>query len=230
MKYVVVFISIFLVSCNAVKDKGYVVENDQVIYRTWDTAVGLNETFVSADVSYFQTLNNVWAKDRANVYYRGGKISGLDASTFEALDTLFGKDANSVYCNQTKIVEANSSSFKIVNHGNSKSKGYGVDGQYIFSCSLSTLGYTAIESDSSLKFKVLGGGYSQDGDNLYWLMKKMNVNPNQFKLLGGHYALIDDSIYYGRYLMPSADKDSFQVLSPTEARDKNTRYLLDKRK
>ena len=51
-----------------------------------------------ADLFSFEVINDIYSKDKQNVYCRNCIITDADASTFEVIDNIYSKDKNHKYC------------------------------------------------------------------------------------------------------------------------------------
>ena len=56
-----------------------------------------------ADLFSFEVINDIYSKDKQNVYCRNCIITDADASTFEVIDNIYSKDKNHKYC-QNRIL------------------------------------------------------------------------------------------------------------------------------
>lgn len=50
-----------------------------------------------ADLFSFEVINDIYSKDKQNVYYKNCIITDADASTFEVIDDIYSKDKNHKY-------------------------------------------------------------------------------------------------------------------------------------
>lgn len=101
----------------------YQVKNGKIHYRQ----VGNLREVEGADPETFQALDNDYAKDANNVYFRNFPIEEAKSDTFEVVDELWSKDDENVFCSRVsvhkKIVEsADPETFEAVGSGYYKDK------------------------------------------------------------------------------------------------------------
>ncbi len=106
-----------------IKIDAYQIKNDKVYYRQ---AGNLREV-EGADLETFEALDNNYAKDANNAYFRNFPIEEARADTFEVVDELWSKDDENVFCSRLsvykKIVEnADPQTFEKVGSGYYKDK------------------------------------------------------------------------------------------------------------
>jgi hypothetical protein len=107
---IVLFLLQILTSCNS----GYEQINDSWSYVSYDEGVGKRIRNIDVDNITFEIINNDYAKDNIQVFYKGRKIENADSETFELLEDGYSKDKNNVYLYGYPIVNANPSSFEIL--------------------------------------------------------------------------------------------------------------------
>jgi hypothetical protein len=75
---------------------GYHVTDDEVFYL--NAFPGWAFQIDGADVASFHVFDQIYARDKSNVYLNGAVLSGADAATFLPLERAgFGKDTHHVY-------------------------------------------------------------------------------------------------------------------------------------
>ena len=74
---------------SACKKAGYEKKNDAVYFKDY--------LMRSADYATFETLNDVFGKDRQQGYYRGISLVDSDGASFVALDDYYAKDKGAVF-------------------------------------------------------------------------------------------------------------------------------------
>lgn len=67
------------------------------------------------DVSTFNVIDKVFAKDRHKCYYLGKDINGADSNTFTPVKSVFSKDKDHVYFKLDILTDADPNSFEFVN-------------------------------------------------------------------------------------------------------------------
>lgn len=78
-----------------------------------------------------------------------------------------------------------------------------------------------VDADS---FKSLGKNHMKDRRNVYYMNYKITTEVDTFQLLNDNYARSGSKIFFGDLLMSMADADTFRVMRPNYAIDKNHRY------
>ena len=73
----------------------------------------INWIITDADASTFEVIDNIYSKDKLNVYYKNCIITDADASTFEVIDNIYSKDKNHKYCQNRILLGLDPSSFPI---------------------------------------------------------------------------------------------------------------------
>ena len=126
MKYVLIGIVLFtFVSCTS----GYTKEEDKWVWISHDTGVGKRTSQIDEhDFKSFTPLDNNYAKDKFNVFYRRTKIAQADPNTFETIKKGYSKDKYHVYLNAHMVVLANPQSFEILEFPYSKDDNYVFNG------------------------------------------------------------------------------------------------------
>jgi hypothetical protein len=92
---------------------GYRKVDGKWSWVTWDEGHGYRSNPLEADDATFEVLDNKeHARDKSNVYYKGGRIVGADAGTFVLLKGgPYAKDKNHVYLLDTMVINADPNSF-----------------------------------------------------------------------------------------------------------------------
>ena len=77
------------------------------------------------DPQTYEVINQLYSKDKNNIYFRGKKISGADKDTFEKIDKYnYSKDKNNIYYNDKKIEGADKNTFELTYDFGSVVNGY----------------------------------------------------------------------------------------------------------
>ena len=87
---------------NYTEDTGkdtYQIKDNKVYYREADNLRQIEE----ADIESFQILDNNYAKDKNNVYFKNVIIEEAEASTFTVIDELYCKDSVKVFCSNISV-------------------------------------------------------------------------------------------------------------------------------
>ena len=77
-----------------------------------------------ADLFSFEVINDIYSKDKQNVYYKDDIIKDADASSFEVINDIYSKDKLNVYYKRDIITDADASSFEVINDIYSKDKNH----------------------------------------------------------------------------------------------------------
>lgn len=108
-----------LIGCSS----GYEKIDGKWTYVSYDEAAGKRIKELEVDNESFVVLENeTYAKDRNNVYLKGGQIKNADPKTFEIVDHGYSKDKNYVYIDYYKIYKADPKTFELVKFPYSKDK------------------------------------------------------------------------------------------------------------
>lgn len=212
-----------LISCEK-----YNIKEDGVYYQDWNEGTGKSERLIpDADPKSFETLDdNLYAKDKYNVYYKGNTIQAADPNTFRTLEGGYAVDKNRAFYYGNSIESSSSKDFKILD-------GY-------FSTDYKDVYYRTkplkISSKKNFKFlskNNLNDRWSTDG-NYYWFnnFKVPSNEYDQIELLDEDAGFSRDSknVYYlnrnlkynedGKRILDTLDIESFEILNFIEVRDK----------
>lgn len=102
----------------------YFCENHDMIvckYSNWHYNVF---RLKDADLFSFEVINDIYSKDKQNVYCRNCIITDVDASTFEVIDDIYSKDKQNVYYKNCIITDADASTFEVIDDIYSKDKNH----------------------------------------------------------------------------------------------------------
>lgn len=77
-----------------------------------------------ANLFSFEVINDIYSKDKQNVYYKDDIITDADASTFEVIDDIYSKDKQNVYYKNCIITDADASTFEVIDDIYSKDKNH----------------------------------------------------------------------------------------------------------
>ena len=88
------------------------------IYSIIYSMDGDNDKLVLENLPYdpqtYEVINQLYSKDKNNIYFRGKKISGADKDTFEKIDKYnYSKDKNNIYYNDKKIEGVDKNTFEL---------------------------------------------------------------------------------------------------------------------
>jgi hypothetical protein len=71
-----------------------------------------------SDIQTFHKIDDVYAKDIKQVYWRGKRIPKADPDTFVPLNCNYGKDERHIYCHNKMMTAADYSTFRVKNTEN----------------------------------------------------------------------------------------------------------------
>ena len=174
-RLICITLTLVFFSCNS----GYEFQDEQVYYRFWSFELGgWNEKLIEqADIKTFSELkseNNLYGKDKTNVYYSNLIIPGADPKTFKPLEKGFALDAKRVYYYNDSIANSRPENFNVIDHEyckNNKNVFYKTFPLNV--CSVED--FTFISSDKESVF----GRWSTDGCFYYYNNFKVPSNDYQ---------------------------------------------------
>lgn len=197
-------ITIILSGCST----GYVVNNDKVEYKHWNTGFGQQSfELVSADANTFNALPAYYAKDNNHAWYRGRLIKGVDAASFEILVRGYAKDKNHAYLNGELIEGAKGASFKVLK------RYYAIDDTHLF---LRVGIQKPIKPCDIESIKVIDvKGLRAIDDKCYYIGLKIVPIKDRatLKILPHLYAVDRYDVYHGDKIFKGADPSTFKMIS-----------------
>lgn len=104
------FLAIILISCS----NGYEQSGGTWTYVTYDEAAGKRSLPIEGYSEPFTPIDNAYATDKYNVYFKGRIIEGADPGTFELIDKGYSRDENHVFLDQYQISMANPQTFELL--------------------------------------------------------------------------------------------------------------------
>lgn len=111
----------------------------------------------------FEEMDELYSKDKNNIYYKGERIIGVDIPTFEKLDKyVYSKDKNNIYFRGKKITGADKNTFEKIDE-----RQYSKDKNNIY------YENKIIEGADRNTFEILNHYYSKDKNNIYYENKKL---------------------------------------------------------
>ena len=156
-----------------------------------------------ADVKSFKILNRIFCKDRNHVYCEDGIAKRCDPATFEVLDK-----------GTARFCEA--------------SCGYAKDNQNVYFHDSGEGNAKLIRGANRDTFRVIRGGFATDGKRVYVFGRRIQkVDVETFKPLGGLYSQDAKQIFYLEFEMDKrVDRESFKTIGKDKAADKNRTYTM----
>jgi len=153
--------------------------------------------------------------------WQSWEITEADAATFKVLDDGYATDKNHAYADGYLLPQSESKTFKIIQ------KPYAADQNRVF--------YERwLLSDSPGKFRVIGDGYSADGEKVFSEMQEFlpgTVDAATFERVGSSDFFRDKNrVYMNEKIVEGADSATFEPLpSKTYSNAKNFDYAKDAR-
>lgn len=199
----------FFGNCNTrcVENAGYFTEWGNVYYQPKGTFEGDEIKLEEVDSGSLEILDDIYAKDKNHVYFRGVIIEGVDLETMEFLGYRFLKDKNHVYYGEKIMKDADLKTFQIVAGHYAKDKNHVYMGM--------ALGVVIVEGADPETFEILDkntfiADYSRDKNYAYFRGKKIPESHGpSFALLENDYSIDKNHVYHLDYL--PEDEYKYQV-------------------
>ena len=131
------------------------------------------------DPQTYEVINQLYSKDKNNIYYSDRKIIGVDLPTFQRIDEyIYSKDKNNIYFRGKKISGADKDTFEKIDEYN-----YSKDKNNIYYNGKKIEGVDKNTFELTYDFKsVVNGYYSKDKNNVYYGNKKLKgIDVKTFK-------------------------------------------------
>lgn len=176
---------------------------------------------VSMDVEHFVWFNSTFAKDSKHCFLQGHKLRNVDHASFTALNNCYARDCKSVWTTGGRFEPEDISSFVVCDDG------------------VKLIEQIRTMSDGTQRpIRVrIPYGYAKDSKAVYYenfagkikILKR--ADPATFVSNNdGYFAWDAKSIFWGGYLLPKADLQSWRIVN-TEmdlSRDDKHFYILNK--
>ncbi len=126
---------------------------------------------LGVDKKTFSVINENYAKDKNNVYYKDKKINNVDVKTFEAILEDYGKDKEHVFSGSDIMDGISPVGMRVINKENMQVMTYfeNKDGIFYLNEKL------PVESEDRNKFRILNLTLTTDGKNIFWEDIKLPV-------------------------------------------------------
>ena len=131
------------------------------------------------DPQTYEVINQLYSKDKNNIYYSDRKIIGADLSTFQRIDEyIYSKDKNNIYFRGKKISGADKDTFEKIDKYN-----YSKDKNNIYYNDKKIEGVDKNTFELTYDFgSVVNEYYSKDKNNVYYENKKLKgIDVKTFK-------------------------------------------------
>ena len=131
------------------------------------------------DPQTYEVINQLYSKDKNNIYYSDRKIIGVDLPTFQRIDeNIYSKDKNNIYFRGKKISGADKDTFEKIDKYN-----YSKDKNNIYYNDKKIEGVDKNTFELTYDFgSVVNEYYSKDKNNVYYENKKLKgIDVKTFK-------------------------------------------------
>ncbi len=131
------------------------------------------------DPQTYEVINQLYSKDKNNIYYSDRKIIGVDLPTFQRIDEhIYSKDKNNIYFRGKKISGADKDTFEKIDKYN-----YSKDKNNIYYNDKKIEGVDKNTFELTYDFgSVVNEYYSKDKNNVYYENKKLKgIDVKTFK-------------------------------------------------
>lgn len=108
------FSFLILISLLSGCSSGYEKIDNQWTYVTYDEGAGKRTRKLEVDPNTFQAINDEYAKDESNVFYKGRVIDNADSKSFKVLKNGYSSDDFNVYLFHYQIINAVPDKFEIL--------------------------------------------------------------------------------------------------------------------
>ena len=175
----------------------------------------------SRDVEHFVWFNRLFAKDSKHCFLHGHKLRNVDHASFTALNNCYARDCKSVWTTGGRFEPEDISSFVVCDDG------------------VNLVEMVRTMSDGTQRpIRVrIPYGYAKDSKAVYYenfagkikILKK--ADPATFVSNNdAHFAWDAKSIFWGGYLLPKADLQSWRIVNAQKSlsRDDKHFYILNK--
>lgn len=171
------------------------------------------------DPKSFKVLGNGYARDTQYGYYWGRAMAKCEDP--KSLKTLKGKeeilgcyaiDSQRVYFEGAELKDANVAKWRQAEGG------FSLDDRHVWFGSKRL----AAQAES---WKTIDGVYSHDARAVFYMQWKLpKAVPDSFRLLKGGYSTDGERVYWGTTLAKGADAATFKVTGNRLGRDKHSKY------
>lgn len=131
------------------------------------------------DPQTYEVINQLYSRDKNNIYYDNKKIEGADLPTFQRIDEyIYSKDKNNIYFRGKKISGVDKETFEKIDKYN-----YSKDKNNIYYDDKKIEGVDKNTFELTYDFgSVVNGYYSKDKNNVYYENKKLKgIDVKTFK-------------------------------------------------
>lgn len=164
------------------------------------------------DPQTYEVINQLYSKDKNNIYYSDRKIIGVDLPTFQRIDEyIYSKDKNNIYFRGKKISGADKDTFEKIDEYN-----YSKDKNNIYYNDKKIEGVDKNTFELTYDFgSVVNGYYSKDKNNVYYENKKLKgIDVKTFKKIS---RLVDNFLIEDKNGFYIVEKDG--SLAPIDSKE-----------
>lgn len=212
----------------------------------------ISSDYLDSSLVFEKNPTLTYSRDKNHVYREGKLVEGVDPDTLTIIGKGYVKDKNSVFCQGKKIEGSDPDSFEFLENGYARDKNFvylyslckpigGSDGATFeilsddYAKDSINVYYkkNKLEGADAKTFKLVFGnssGYSIDQNTAYYEGKRMEgTDPGTFEQIkeGSGYVK-DKNFVYSYYLaekLPNIDAKTFEHISSSYFKDKNSVYL-----
>ena len=200
-----------------------------------------DQKLAEADVNSFEVVLGFLAKDSRHVYFNGERLEGVDSSALQVSPTLHpfqytgetpeGRSFNFAYSSNLlfdidgePIDGSAGGEFKLLSDSflfsadTASPHNYAVDSTYVYyidcyyDCKIKLIPDSKVES-----FEVLGGRWTKDEANVYFMEKIVSeADPATLEPLGNRYFRDADQLFFEGKVIEGVNPDQFEPIFPNE--------------
>lgn len=178
------------------------------------------------DIKSYETLSDIYCKDKSKVFFRDDVIEGANPKTFLILIQDYSRDREHVFIENKMVANADPNSFEILDSDISRDKNY-----------LFYKEHRIIGADRNEELKYKRGDFYKSAKDFYFKQYKMNADIETFEIeaFGRGYSRDKKQVYYAyndtAFAIKDADLKSFEAINFKSltslthlAKDKNRVY------
>ena len=190
-----------------------------------------------ADIDSFIYYPGEWATDKKYCYNCSSRLDNADRKTFEVLNEMYAKDKFNVWAEGGKVKKADAGSFVVYNNDAYPPYGYCKDKNHVYFYFVQSK-LNVVRNALPETFNAINNDFGYDGKSVFWRSHKLKkADPKTWKILKNGYDYSKDKyIYFGNRIIKKADAETFEVIEGVKkfgrlvnyAKDKYNYYLQDK--
>lgn len=211
---------VFMASCTY---RGYKNDGKTVTFHSYDPKLLIPYSEeVNADPNTFESLSDLYGRDKNHVYYWGKVVDGIDAASFRIIDDDYTADKNNVYFNTHIIEDADPTTFRIISREFAEDKNdYFWSNQALNVADKATFVLIPDCDNPSLYY------WAKDkykAYNLPWHVSVPISDYDSFRPLSVRYAIDNYLVYHRGDTVYGADPNSFREVAWDIGQDNNGVY------